>query len=871
MASPLRKYQNDGIAAIHAAFLNQSRRVLYVAPTGSGKTRMFSAMTRLAAAKGKTVAIMVHRRELVDQIALALRDEGVRFGLIVAGEPMNQAPLVQVASVLTLAKRLDTVHQPDLLIVDECFPPGTLIDGVPIEEIAVGDTVRSFNHATRTIETKRVLKTFRREARALVRVTTENGSVICTPEHPFWNGMEYIPAKCLTPYCMAFKMVGHEPKLESRSPLQKLRGSSGSGELLPPEKAQDWNRPSLLSRMRQGVDEENPQLLQRIKNHSSVHQLRRSGGSGESISSEQAEDWKGASLLAEMRQGVERQTLQRHYDENQREVQRALRRTDQEPCCVGCDKGESVGGAQGDWAQASRSRREWSPPHDSRASTGDGVGLAYLLRGSNGNAEGQRIPHLLQDRRGPAGTQDRFGSGRFQPLRQIKTASRSKEGRFLTGVRVVSVEILERGSDDFAGCLRGSSHVFNLEVEGNNNYFADGFLVHNCAHAVSDSYKSIMAKWPKVFVLGVTATPERLDGKGLGDVFGALVRGPEVADLIEQGYLARPIYFAPPSADLSGVGTVAGDYNKGQLAERFDKPKITGDAVDHYRRICPGVPAIAFCVSLIHAENVAASFRAAGYHSQSIDGTMTKEQRRQRLRDLTSGAIHVLTSCELISEGLDIPRVIAGILLRPTQSLSLHLQQLGRELRPCPGKLHAIILDHADNLRRHGLAEQRREWSLEGFTEKKERAAKQEENIELSRQCPTCYRVHAPAPACPQCGHVYEGRKIRQVAGVLVPLNATQSAREGAYAKCPECGTIHLATLRNCPNPKCHRDHSAENARETAQARNLQELIMLGKTRGYKNPSWWGKKILEARHIASMDAADKNAEFLARRKFAAAH
>lgn len=426
--------------------------------------------------------------------------------------------------------------------------------------------------------------------------------------------------------------------------------------------------------------------------------------------------------------------------------------------------------------------------------------------------------------------------------------------------------------------------VLTLAKRVNKTVPPDLIVTDECHHSICSSYLAIMKAWPLAFVLGVTATPERLDGKGLGDVFGELVRGPEVDTLMDQGYLARTMYFAPPAPDVSDVKTLGGDFNRGQLAEKFDKPKITGDAVTHYRSICPGAPAIAFCVSVAHAENVAASFRAAGYSSASIDGTLSRQERKQRIADLRSGAIRVLTSCELVSEGFDLPAVTAGILLRPTQSLAMHLQQIGRCLRPAPGKLHAIILDHADNLRRHGLAEQRREWSLEGFTEKKEKAAK-DENIEVTRQCPTCYCVHAPAPTCPQCKHVYEGRKIRQVAGTLVALNAPQSAREGAFAKCPECGTVHLATLRNCPNPKCHRDHSAHSAREVAQARNLQELIMLGKTRGYKNPSWWAHKVLAARGhrpaataVASgtasavsdvSDGKDKNEEWLDRRKFMA--
>jgi len=147
--------------------------------------------------------------------------------------------------------------------------------------------------------------------------------------------------------------------------------------------------------------------------------------------------------------------------------------------------------------------------------------------------------------------------------------------------------------------------------------------------------------------------------------------------------------------------------------------EIVGDAVDHYRRLCNGVPAIAFCVSLAHADMVTAQFNAAGIKSARIDGGMRDDERADITAALARGDIKVMTSVDLVSEGFDVPVCGAAILLRPTQSMGLYVQQVGRPLRPAPGKTCAFILDHAGNCMRHGLAEEPREWSLDGNASKR--------------------------------------------------------------------------------------------------------------------------------------------------------
>ena len=375
-------------------------------------------------------------------------------------------------------------------------------------------------------------------------------------------------------------------------------------------------------------------------------------------------------------------------------------------------------------------------------------------------------------------------------------------------------------------------------------YNFDLIITDEAHHSPAGQWKYIHGQFPHAKILGVPATPCRTDGKGLGvdagGCFDDLILGPTIQWLISEGYLTKPVTYAPPTKiDLSEVHTRGGDWNNKELAAVLDKPKITGDAVAHYARLCPFKPAIVFCASIEHAQHVAADFRAAGFVAMSLDGKMGDAERRAGIQGLASGDIHVLTSCDLISEGTDIPVVTAAILLRPTQSEGLYLQQVGRALRPVyadgydlktrEGRLAAIangpkpvalILDHVGNCLVHGLAQEEREWSLEGAPRKKR--GKQERVIPL-KQCPNCYAWVDPAPKCSECGHVFdtESRDIQQVEGELKPLTDEE-----------------IEALRK------------QRKREQGSAQTIEQLIELGKARGYKNPTFWAKHVLRARESA---------------------
>lgn len=297
-------------------------------------------------------------------------------------------------------------------------------------------------------------------------------------------------------------------------------------------------------------------------------------------------------------------------------------------------------------------------------------------------------------------------------------------------------------------------------------------------HAVANTWKKLLDAFPGAQVIGLTATPARMSGEGLGSVTESLVIGPSVKQLIEWGNLAPFRYYAPPvKANLEGLRVKYGDYIRSDVALRMDRSEIIGDAIEQYQRLAPGRRAICYCVSRAHSEHTAEMFREAGIPALHIDGETNHAVRKAAIDQFRGGEIRVLCNVDLISEGFDVPAMEAVILMRPTQSLTLHIQQSMRPMRPDadnPGKT-AVIIDHVGNAYRHGLPDEDRIWTLES----KKKTQRQVREIAL-RQCPECYAAHRPAPACPLCGFIYtagERSEPKQRKGELVKIDELERKR----------------------------------------------------------------------------------------------
>lgn len=333
-----------------------------------------------------------------------------------------------------------------------------------------------------------------------------------------------------------------------------------------------------------------------------------------------------------------------------------------------------------------------------------------------------------------------------------------------------------------------------------------------CHHIAAGTWAKIFKFFPDAYHIGLTATPQRLDGKGLDDWFDTMVEGPTVSWLIENKFLADYKLYAPSSISMTGVKRSMGDFQRAATSEIMNKPTITGNAIKEYQKQAMGKRAVVFAVSVEHSKCIVNQFNAMGIPAAHIDGGANANERDYKLHQFKEGKVKILSNVELFGEGFDLPSIEAAILLRPTQSLGLYLQQVGRVLRPSPGKDHAIILDHAGNCERHGLPDQDRQWSLKG------RAARGK-NAEgpAIKICQACFAAQPPGPSCRYCSVVFEvqSREIEEVDGELVEMN-------------PE--------LRKWLNKK-----------KQSKARTEEELYQEGVRRKMKRPRLWARHVMRAR------------------------
>lgn len=221
-------------------------------------------------------------------------------------------------------------------------------------------------------------------------------------------------------------------------------------------------------------------------------------------------------------------------------------------------------------------------------------------------------------------------------------------------------------------------------------------------HCLASSYKAIYEEFPKARFVGVTATPVRLNGDGLGDVNDVLIQGVSAKWLIENNFLAPYDYYAPSVSDLTGIKISHGEYAAGDIEKLLAKNTVFGDVIGYYKKLAAGKQAVCYCASIRHSEEMAAAFRKAGVEAAHIDGTTPLAERGKIIDDFRRGALDILCNVDLISEGFDIPDCECAILLRPTKSLTLYIQQSMRCMRYKPGK-RAVIIDHVGNYARFGM------------------------------------------------------------------------------------------------------------------------------------------------------------------------
>lgn len=620
----LRDYQQECISAIQSM---PPGSYLCQMATGLGKTATFTHIPR----QGR-VLLLSHREELVHQ---PVRYYDCPVGFERAEEHSGGEEVVS-ASVQTISRRLDrfSPDEFDMIITDECFPCTVKVDGKPLKNLKSGDIIASWNSNTGKVEMRKVTHVFKKKPSEMCVVTLEDGQKIpCTPNHPFYvEGSGYIPA---------IKLL--EGSYVRRNVLQSLRKKTGPRKL-----------------------------------HS------------ESMEQQTAamETWRN--LLFE---GVFFRVLQKNFERNNVKDKQKVRKRKNEEEQPDEKRGRSGKGfkeVEGNRALPENQVRKWSWSYRSAANVTSCIDENWALCGVRNTNEICRkirnsLPGLIQSRHSNSKSNGSDRSRRKQPLRIEKKGTRQKERILFEYVRVESVKIQERTSDGTFGGLCPDGYVYNLEVEGNHNYFADGILVHNCHHSSSKTYRKIYDYFHPRLHIGFTATPNRGDHVRLDTIFSKIIFQRDLKWGIENGYLCDiHCLRVDIGYDLSRVHTRMGDYAPGELEEAMAG---TSDAIAQvYREYAKGATLI-FSVSISQAEEIAQRIPGA------VVVTGQTKNRAEIIQRFTNGEIPCVVNVMVFTEGTDIPRVETVIIARPTQSEALYAQMVGRGLRLYPGKEKLTLID----------------------------------------------------------------------------------------------------------------------------------------------------------------------------------
>jgi superfamily II DNA or RNA helicase len=351
-------------------------------------------------------------------------------------------------------------------------------------------------------------------------------------------------------------------------------------------------------------------------------------------------------------------------------------------------------------------------------------------------------------------------------------------------------------------------------------------------HAPSASYLHILDTFADTYCVGLTATPVRLGRGGLGKVNDDLIIGPSVSELIGMGHLSPFRYFSHVSADTSKLQVRRGEFVASEVAALMGQSKIYGGAVENYRRYgC--AKSIAYCDCIKNSEAAAEAFREAGVPAAHVDANTSAARRGEIMSDFRAGRVRVLCNVDLVSEGFDVPDCDSCLLMRPTMSLTLHIQQSMRCMRPgispesakfrMPGKT-AVIVDMAENFRRHGLPDTPREWSLD-FKEKRT-------NEITTRVCENCYKVHDSNVLVCDCG--FDMR--------MAECSHCGNKQQFGFGSCVRCGSpLEIGRKRDV-------QRVAESAMDEIKSftymdwkkcRSVAELRAIQQARGYKSGWIW--------------------------------
>jgi len=285
---------------------------------------------------------------------------------------------------------------------------------------------------------------------------------------------------------------------------------------------------------------------------------------------------------------------------------------------------------------------------------------------------------------------------------------------------------------------------------------ADLVIVDEAHLSIAATRRKLIEAYPNARVIGLTATPARGDGRGLGEIYDDLVQSWGIRELTEAGYLVPARYFVPSKPDLEGLKLNRdGDYQERDLGKRMDRAQLVGDIVHNWFRIAPGRSTVVFCVTRAHSRHVCQEFLARGVKAEHLDGETPLDERKAILARVASGETTVLCNVYVATYGLNVPRLEVAVMARPTRNPTLYLQTIGRVLRTAEGKTEAIVIDHAGCVDQHGRVEDDFPWSLDTQEKVQDRKKKQQEERQEPKDiiCGECGYTFRSSRVCPRCGH----------------------------------------------------------------------------------------------------------------------
>lgn len=298
---------------------------------------------------------------------------------------------------------------------------------------------------------------------------------------------------------------------------------------------------------------------------------------------------------------------------------------------------------------------------------------------------------------------------------------------------------------------------------------ADLIIIDECHLSVSASFKQILEHYTGATVIGLTATPTRLDGRGLGEIYHDIIQVVPMSQLIIEGHLVKPRVFAPFTPDMKGIKKSKGDYDATETAKLMDNKEITADIVKHWTVNALDRKTIVFASSVEHSKNIVEEFETSGISARHLDANTPANLRDQTLSEWREGKFTVLSNMGLFIEGLDVPAAACCILARPTKSLTIYLQAVGRVMRPHKTKADCVILDCAGLTYEHGFVDDAREWTLDGKIKKPKEEAPA---VHICEECFAAYSKAQHPNECPECGFLtpVEQRETQHVDVDMVEL-----------------------------------------------------------------------------------------------------